>query len=109
MTRDDAIEKAAGALVREQSMGTCRIGRVCTICDCHRPDMRDHFARKEAAAVLDAIGWTQPIGYLAAEPGALIGAYPTLDQAARSGWGEAVYAVVPVQGPSKLDANEGGE
>ena len=96
MTRDEAIEAGARALWARFSSGDESWEEV--------PLIRD-----DVAAVLDAIGWTPPIGYLAAEPGALIGAYPTLDQAARSGWGEAVYAVVPVQGPSKLDANEGGE
>ena len=109
MTWDEAVESGARALRSEQSNGLCMLGRVCDLCDCIAPREHDAYARRHAAAVLDAIGWAPPVGYLAAEPGALIGAYPTFDQAARSGWGQAVYAVVPVQGPSKLDANEGGE
>ena len=99
MTRDEAIEAGARALFDADTGGALGAWS-----DPGWPNVK-RVKRAHVAAVLDAIGWAEPVGYLAAEPGALIGAYPSYDEAARSGWGDVVYAVVPVEGASKLGAN----
>ena len=58
---DDAIERAADALVREQSGGLCRLAKVCDICDCfaaHDPAVlndRDTYARSHVRTVIAAL------------------------------------------------------
>lgn len=50
---DAMIERAAGALVFEQSNGCCRLDQVCDLCDCN-PEMTWAYARQQASAMLDA-------------------------------------------------------
>lgn len=52
---DEIIEAGARVLRFYESSGMCELGRVCTLCDCHRPDISDAYARLHARKVLEAV------------------------------------------------------
>ena len=102
MTRDEAIEAGARALwdsLREELRAPYDWDGVA--------EVRKPVWRSRAAAVLDAIGWTPPVGYVIAwerreTPGAL---YPSTwpDLASALAWAEPserVWGLVPVEVPA---------
>lgn len=107
MTRDEAIEAGARALwdgTREELRAPYEWEAVA--------EPRKVVWRERAAAVLDAIGWAEPAGYVIAvddrdQPGTVYGpAWPDLEGA--RGYaidGERVWGLVPVEGASKLGGN----
>lgn len=111
MTRDEAIEAGARALwdgTREELRAPYEWDAVA--------EVRKPVWRSRAAAVLDAIGWAEPVGYVVAHedrdpPGMLYPApWPDLESArAWAERGERVWGIVPVEGTIEPDANEGGE
>lgn len=58
---DEAVERAANVLLREQTGGNCQLGRVCSLCDCfakYDPAFikdRDNYARDHVRAVITAL------------------------------------------------------
>ena len=87
MTRDEAIEAGARALAEGEW--------VCSWDNLGAATKRAW--RLRAVAVLDAIGWVEPVGYLVGGRAAMVDAYPTLEEARASGWGGAMFALVPVE------------
>lgn len=95
MTRDEAIEAGARAIHAASGMAT--------EWDAPWPANRDWY-RASAAAVLDAIGWAEPAGYVIAvddrdRPGTIFGStWPDLASArAYAEPGERVWGLVPVE------------
>ena len=99
MTRDEAIEAGARALwdsLREELRAPYDWDEVA--------EVRKPVWRSRAAAVLDAIGWAEPRGYVIAvddrdRPGTIYGStWPDLDGA--RAWverGERIWGLVPVE------------
>ena len=55
----EMVEAGAAALVQAETNGLCQLGKICEMCDCflkYEPENtdRDHYARANARAVLEA-------------------------------------------------------
>lgn len=71
----DAILEGAKVLVREQSVGMCEFGKVCTLCDCN-PAAGDAYALDHSKAVLEAAAPLLFADLLEKEAGNLSGGGP---------------------------------